>query len=97
MTEAEKDDAAVDAFAARMKKKLAKKRAEGRHGWRTCAPIDLAQMFIEHIGKGDPVDLANFAMFLGSIDVYKGSVRAALRMALVEWVTEHAQCRVLFS
>lgn len=91
------DDAAVDAFAARMKAKLAKKRADGRDGWQTCAPIDLAQMLIDHIVKGDPVDVANFAMFLGSLDVYPGSIRAALRMALAEWVRENTRACVEFA
>ncbi len=90
------DNAAVDAFAARMKEKLAKKRAEGRSGWQGCAPIDLAKMLIEHLPKGDPVDIANFAMFLGSIDAYSGSVRVALQFALQFWVKEHAECVVRF-
>jgi len=58
------DDIAVDRFAAAMKGKLAKKRAQGRGGWEECPPEDLTAMLIRHIGKGDPVDVANFAMML---------------------------------
>lgn len=63
----EPDDLAVDAFAAAMKAKLAKKRAEGRGGWddpTVCSVAFLAQMLHSHIIKGDPVDVANFAMML---------------------------------
>jgi hypothetical protein len=61
------DDLAVDRFAAAMKAKLAQKRAEGYGGWND--PVDavsltLARMLVEHIPKGDPVDVANYAMML---------------------------------
>lgn len=61
------DDLAVDRFAAAMKAKLAKKRAEGRGGWddpQECHVVVLARMLLEHIRKGDPVDIANFAMMM---------------------------------
>lgn len=58
------DDAAVDAFAATMKAKLAKKRAEGRGGWQMCSAGDLSRLLREHVEKGDPVDVANLAMML---------------------------------
>jgi hypothetical protein len=60
------DDIAVDHFAAAMKVKLAKKRDEGRGGWNTSACSDhaLARMLMDHTQKGDPVDVANFAMML---------------------------------
>lgn len=61
------DDIAVDRFTAAMKAKLAKKRAQGRGGWddeRVCSPDDLARMLVEHLPKGDPVDIGNFAMML---------------------------------
>lgn len=60
------DDDAVDAFAAAMKSKLAKKRAEGYGGWddpRT-PPERLAQFLLDHLKKGDPLDIGNFAMML---------------------------------
>ena len=58
------DDLAVDRFAEVMKAKLAKKRTEGRGGWEQCSPIVLSTMLREHVDKGDPVDVANFAMML---------------------------------
>lgn len=61
------DDVAVDLFAARMKRKLAKKRQEGRSGWRdpaTVSSMTLARELIELVAKGDPVDVANVAMML---------------------------------
>lgn len=61
------DDIAVDKFAAAMKAKLAKKRAEGRGGWEDeerCSAEFLNQLLNEHVGKGDPVDVGNLAMML---------------------------------
>jgi hypothetical protein len=62
--EAHSDDLAVDFFAHAMKQKLAQKRDEGRGGWEQCDPGLLSEMLIDHIGKGDPVDVANFCMML---------------------------------
>jgi len=60
------DDKAVDQFAAAMKTKLAKKRADGRGGWEgpTCSQAFLSELLREHVGKGDPVDVGNLAMML---------------------------------
>lgn len=61
------DDAAVDRFAVAMKTKLAQKRAEGRSGWEDkgqCSQDRLSLMLRGHVAKGDPVDVANFAMML---------------------------------
>lgn len=61
------DDLAVDRFAAAMKAKLAKKRAEGRGGWddpAQCSVVFLSELLQEHVRKGDPVDVGNFAMML---------------------------------
>jgi len=61
------DDVAVDAFAAAMKSKLAKARAKGRGGWQDkvdCPHPLLSDMLRHHVEKGDPVDVANFCMFL---------------------------------
>lgn len=63
--EAHPDDAAVDRFASAMKAKLAASRDKGRSGWQTCPAWRLQEMLVEHISKGDPVDVANFAMMLG--------------------------------
>lgn len=61
------DDLAVDRFAAAMKAKLAKKRAEGRGGWDRkdeCSAEDLSYMLVQHLWKGDPLDVGNLAMML---------------------------------
>lgn len=61
------DDAAVDAFAAAMKAKLAAARAKGRGGWQDrsdCSQQRLSDMLRAHVVKGDPRDVANFCMFL---------------------------------
>lgn len=61
------DDIAVDRFAGMMKEKLAQKREQGRGGWDDpdqCTVELLNQLLIEHIPKGDPVDVANFCMML---------------------------------
>ena len=61
------DDAAVDQFAAAMKAKMAKQRAKGYSGWddkASCPTERLQKMLAEHVVKGDPVDVANFAMML---------------------------------
>jgi hypothetical protein len=63
------DDLAVDAFAEAMKQKLAKKREQGYSGWwdkAECPTEFLIEKLIEHVRKGDPVDMANFCMFLFS-------------------------------
>ena len=62
--DAHSDDLAVDLFAHAMKQKLAQKREQGRGGWETCPPEILSKMLIDHIAKGDPVDVANFCMML---------------------------------
>lgn len=61
------DDMAVDRFSAAMKTKMAASRAKGRSGWddeSQCTMGALARMLMEHVAKGDPVDIANFAMML---------------------------------
>jgi hypothetical protein len=60
------DDAAVDRFAAALKAKLAEARAKGRGGWDTdeCNAQMLSDMLRDHVAKGDPRDVGNFAMFL---------------------------------
>lgn len=58
------DDEFVDIMASEMKAKLAKKCTEGWSGWQRAPIENLAEMFLEHIGKGDMIDVANFAMFL---------------------------------
>ena len=61
------DDLMVDALAAAMKAKMAKQRANGYGGWddETVCPADrLRTMLRDHVQKGDPVDVANFAGML---------------------------------
>lgn len=61
------DDVAVDRFALAMKAKLAKKRMQGRGGWDDedeCSALWLSSLLREHVEKGDPLDVGNFAMML---------------------------------
>lgn len=67
MSDHHPDDLAIDRFAAAMKAKMAKKRADGRGGWESCPIADLRQMLYEHLNKGDPVDVANFCMMLWNV------------------------------
>lgn len=61
------DDNFVDRFAVAMKEKLAVARAKGREGWQHCDPAELSCMLREHVEKGDPIDVANFCMFLWAL------------------------------
>lgn len=63
-TQADIDNEAVDKLAQAMKDKLAKKREQGYYGWETCKHGDLVQLLINHVDKGDPIDVANFCAFL---------------------------------
>ena len=61
------DNAAVNGFATAMKEKLAAKRAQGYGGWadtEQCSTLRLSNMLKNHVEKGDPVDVANFAMMI---------------------------------
>jgi len=61
------DDLAVDRTAAKMREKLAKQRAKGYRGWDDpilCTVPFLVDGLLSHVAKGDPIDVANFAMFL---------------------------------
>jgi len=61
------DDRAVDRFAAAMKAKLSKKRNEGRGGWEDkgqCSNAFLSKLLLDHVEKGDPVDVGNLAMMI---------------------------------
>lgn len=54
-------------FAQAMANKLRDKSAEGKDGWEDpeeCSVDDLARWMVEHLAKGDPVDIANFCMML---------------------------------
>lgn len=61
------DDVAVDLFAAAMKRKLAWCREKGREGWQSdvyCPVGRLQQYLADHVAKGDPIDVGNFAMMI---------------------------------
>lgn len=61
------DDIAVDRFSFAMKDKMAVSRAKGRSGWDDrayCSKEFLQEALLNHLGKGDPVDIGNFAMML---------------------------------
>jgi hypothetical protein len=61
------DDIAVDRFAEAMKQKLAKQRQKGYGGWndkKLCPDGRLQKYLGAHLGKGDPVDIGNFAMMI---------------------------------
>lgn len=58
------DEVCVDCFALDMKIKLDISRSKGREGWERCSADELSEMLREHVDKGDPVDVANFCMFL---------------------------------
>lgn len=77
------DDLAVDRFAADMKAKLAAKRAAGRGGWddpKQCHVATLARYLVEHVAKGDPVDVGNFAMMLHQRGADEHTLPAALHV-----------------
>ncbi|SFI60630.1 hypothetical protein [Albimonas pacifica] len=60
-------NAMVDAFAAEMKAKLeASWRRKGKGGWDSpnWHPDQILAALREHVDKGDPIDVANFAAFL---------------------------------
>ncbi len=61
------DESGVSRLATAMKAKLRDARLKGRGGWDSrieCSNEDLSRMLREHVDKGDPVDVANFCMFL---------------------------------
>jgi len=61
------DDIAIDHFTRVMKLKMETSRAIGRSGWddpKQCSIESLQAMLLNHVAKGDPVDVANFCMML---------------------------------
>ena len=74
------DDVAVSRFAEAMKDKLAAARDKGKGGWddpEQCTVEYLAKLLVDHIPKGDPIDVANFAMMLHQRGADKGILAAA--------------------
>lgn len=81
------DKAGVERFAAAMLKKLSLKRCEGRGGWNdpyTCTTWKLREMLIEHMRKGDVIDIANFCMMLWNRE--NPTAEAAHPEAVSRWV-----------
>lgn len=62
--EQQADAAAAGTFLTAMKNKLASSHAKGRSGWQYIDAVTLSRALREHVDKGDPVDVANFCMFL---------------------------------
>ncbi|UTU07973.1 hypothetical protein CcrC1_gp287 [Caulobacter phage C1] len=61
------DNAAIDAFANVLKAKMAESRAKGRGGWHRPDEVSqqaLVEALRHHLDKGDPRDVALFAMML---------------------------------
>lgn len=59
------DDEAVDRFADAMRDKMRISREEyGRAGWETMTDEALRQRLEVAVEKGDPVDVANYAMMI---------------------------------
>ncbi|WEK04545.1 MAG: hypothetical protein P0Y65_20610 [Candidatus Devosia phytovorans] len=78
-----RDDEAVASFVGAMCLKLAHRRHEGREGWEDrdqCSAEFLSQLLREHVEKGDPVEVANFAMML-----HQRGERIATAMQIAAW------------
>jgi hypothetical protein len=57
----------IKRFSRAMREKLERKRKAGRAGWnrpQECSVAELRSMMMEHVAKGDLVDVANFAMMI---------------------------------
>lgn len=93
------DDVAIDVFAQAMKNKMAQKREQGYSGWDIvdeCTDEFLAKMLVDHVVKGDPVDVANFAMMLFARNVPNLTLSTAMRDAYLAYheVLEQAKRKV---
>jgi hypothetical protein len=90
------DDLAVDRFSAAMKEKMARARTKGRDGWDDtvgCPAARLQGMLVDHIGKGDPVDVGNLAMMLwnrGERTALLEQSHQGRQIALDEWFSKTA-------
>jgi hypothetical protein len=61
------DSLALQAFLVAASQKMARGRAKGRYCWdnpNVCSAEDLNRMLVEHLGEGDPMDVALFAFML---------------------------------
>lgn len=66
MSPEQADNYLVDHMCEAMTIKLAKSRLKGRAGWNSqkCNNSQLWSMLLEHVEKGDPVDVINFAAMI---------------------------------
>ncbi|WP_211441455.1 hypothetical protein [Collimonas humicola] len=81
------DDHAVDLLANAMKKKLQLKREKGSAGWNDMGQRTgehLAQLLLKAVAKGDPIDVANFAMMLFCRHEDHGALKAAYAAAITQ-------------
>lgn len=84
------DDTAIDIFAQAMKNKMARMRERGRSGWDSkseCTEESLADMLVKELSKGDPVDVANFAMMLFTRGASDLTLSEAMLKSYVEYHT----------
>lgn len=61
------DNLGVMRFAQAMQEKMKISRDKGRSGWndpKQVSELKLQEMLLEHMAKGDVVDIANFCMFI---------------------------------
>jgi len=58
------DEAAIARFAKAMVEKMAMMRTRGLRDWETCSSTELLCLLQEHVEKGDPVEVALFAMMI---------------------------------
>lgn len=59
------DDEAVNRFADAMREKMRISREEyGREGWEQMSDGELSKRLADAVTKGDPVDVANYAMMI---------------------------------
>jgi hypothetical protein len=61
------DDICIKQFTQAMAAKMAISRAKGRGGWEKpdeCSVEKIAKLLVTQLGKGDPVDIGNYAMML---------------------------------
>jgi hypothetical protein len=62
------DTLAVFYFSKAMIEKLHRAKEKGREGWQNMSAEELTRGLMEHLLKGDPIDVANYAMFLHQTD-----------------------------
>lgn len=70
------DKLLADMVSHEMRKKLKKKREDGRGGWfgPNCSNKELRAMLLEHVEKGDLIDIINLAaMIMARTKLYGAS------------------------